>query len=412
LLFSQDQRFTCAQCGRCCRRATVPITAGEAEAYRKAGAERWFREGGDIAADPARDPFEPIPGHAAMLRIRKRADGACGFLSPDGLCRIHETMGADRKPLACRMFPFRFHATDDDDVMTASFACPTVIANEGAALLSQTRELRVLHAAWTRASPEPPARIELVRGHALSSAMLAGLRGFIGEMIDRPGPDGPPDLRANLRRIAAFLEDLSRRRVLRLAPDAFAQYFELMVRHALANEKPPATRPATGLARLLFRGFLLAAASVQLHLDPLLSRRPLALRVMLVRVLAHLHGLGPGAAGFDLRGAARVALNLDDEAVHAIAHRYLRSSLETLGTGRRALVDEVAMILAHLNAACVLAQMRAAASRKRVVDAESLTRGLLESADLSHADDGGKLSTFLTTFSGGLEALYLFPGTP
>jgi Fe-S-cluster containining protein len=411
LLFSQDQRFTCAQCGRCCRRATVPITAGEAEAYRKAGAERWFRETGDIAAGSGRDPFEPIPGHAAILRIRKRADGACGFLSPDGLCRIHETMGADRKPLACRMFPFRFHSTDDDDVMTTSFACPTVVANEGAALLSQTRELRVLHAAWTRASPEPAARVELVRGHALSSAMLAGLRGFIGEMIDRPGPDGPPDLRANLRRIAAFLEDLSRRRVLRLAPDAFAQYFELMVRHALANEKAPATRPATGLARLLFRGFLLAAASVQLHLDPKLSRRPLALRVMLVRVLAHLHGLGPAAGGFDLRGAARVALNLDDEAVHAIAHRYLRTSLETLGTGRRALVDEVAMILAHLNAACVLAQMHAAASRKRVVDAESLTQGLLESADLSHADDGGKLSTFLTTFSGGLEALYLFPGT-
>ena len=67
------------------------------------------------------------------------------------------------------------------------------------------------------------------------------------------------------------------------------------------------------------------------------------------------------------------------------------------------------MIVAHLNAACVLARMHAAASGKFVVDAESFTEGLLESADLAHADDGGHLSTLLTAFSGGLEALYLFP---
>ena len=105
MLFSQDQRFTCARCGRCCRRTTVPITAGEAAAYRKAGAASWFREGVDDTSVSTRDPFELIPGHAPLLRIRKRPDGACGFLSPEGLCRIHERLGADRKPLACRLFP-------------------------------------------------------------------------------------------------------------------------------------------------------------------------------------------------------------------------------------------------------------------------------------------------------------------
>jgi len=259
LLFSEDQRFTCAQCGRCCRRTTVPITAGDAEAYRKAGVVRWFQDGTDVASGVTRDPFEPIPGHAPLLRIRKRADGACGFLSPEGLCRIHEHMGADRKPLACRLFPFRFHSTDEGEIATVSFACPTVIANAGATLPSQARELRALHAAWTRAMPEPPAAIELVRGHALTGATLAGLRGVLGELIDRPGPDGRPDLSANLRRAAAFLEDLSRHRVLRLAPDAFASYFDLMSRHALANEQPPSTRQASRLARLLFRGLVAIA---------------------------------------------------------------------------------------------------------------------------------------------------------
>ena len=409
LLFSQDQRFTCAQCGRCCRRTTVPITAADAEAYRKAGAARWFRESADDVSAALRDPFEPIPGHAPLLRIRKRADGACGFLSPEGLCRIHETMGADRKPLACRLFPVRFHSTDEGDVATVSFACPTVISNKGATLPSQARELHVLHAAWTRAMPEPAAAIELVRGHRLSGAMVAGLRGVLGDLIDRAGPNGRPDLCANLRRIAAFLEDLSRRRVLRLAPDDFAAYFELMSRHALTNEKPPSTRHASGLTRLLFRGFLLAAVSVQLHLDPVLSRRRLSLRVALVRLLAHLHGLGSGAAGYDLGRASHVRLAFEDEAVHGIAHRYIRASLDTLGTGRRPIVEEVSMTVAHLNAACVLARMHAAAGGQREVDAASFTQGLLESADLGHADDGGQMSTFLRAFSGGLEALFLFP---
>jgi Fe-S-cluster containining protein len=409
LLFPENQRFTCAQCGRCCRRTTVPITAGDAEAYRKAGAARWFLEGVDETSVPSRDPFEPIPGHAPLLRIRKRADGACGFLSPAGLCRIHENMGADRKPLACRLFPFRFHPTDEGDVATVSFACPTVISNVGATLPSQARELRVLHTAWTRAMPEPPATLELVRGYAVTGATLAGLRGVLGELIDRPGPNGPPDLGASLRRIAAFLEDLTRRRVLRLAPDAFASYFELMSRQALTNEQPPSMRQASRLARLLFRGFLLAAMSVQLHLDPVLSRRRLALRVALVRLLAHLHGLGPGAGGYDLGRAASVRLVFEDQAVHAVAHRYLRASLDTLGTGRRPIVEEVSMTVAHLNAACVLGRMHASASGKQEVDAASFAEGLLESADLGHADDGGQMSTFLTAFSGGLEALYLFP---
>jgi hypothetical protein len=104
-----------------------------------------------------------------------------------------------------------------------------------------------------------------------------------------------------------------------------------------------------------------------------------------------------------------VRLAFEDEAVHGIAHRYIRASLDTLGTGRRPIVEEVSMTVAHLNAACVLARMHAAASGQREVDAASFTQGLLESADLGHADDGGQMSTFLRVFSGGLEALYLFP---
>ena len=408
MLLSQDQRFTCSQCGRCCRRTTVPVTAGEAESYRKAGAARWFTEADGSEADDD-DPFEPIPDHAPLLRIRKRADGACGFLSAEGLCRIHENLGAERKPLACQMFPFRFHPVDDGPVVTTSFACPAIIANEGAPLRSQARELRVLHAAWMHEFPEPTAHVELVAGHALPPKVVAALRDILCRIVDRPGPDGRPDLRDSLRRLASFLEDLSRPRVLRLAPDAFADYVDVMGRHAVANQTPATARPPTRLARLLFRGFLLAALSVQLHLDEAYRASKLTLRLALLRQLAHLHGFAPGTARFDMRRASRMPLSLEDEDIRGIAHRYLRVSFESAGTGRRPLVDEVAMIVARLNAACVLARMDAATHGKASVDGRNFAEGLLQSADLAHADDGGMLSFLLTSLSGSVEALYLFP---
>src|SRR5207302_9979050 len=120
--------------------------------------------------------------------------------------------------------------------------------------------------------------------------------------------------------------------------------------------------------------------------------RRIALGATLARLLAHTHGLGPAAAGFNLRRAMRVPLDLDDPAVHAIVHRYLRSSFDTLGATRRPVVDEVAMRVAQLNAACVAGAMHAAAAGKPAVDAESLTAGLLQAGDLSHADAGGRFS--------------------
>jgi Fe-S-cluster containining protein len=415
LLFSPEQRFTCAECGRCCRRTTVPVTAREAETYRKAEVERFFRESDDDPDGSTQDAFEPIPGHAPLLRIRKRRDGACGFLTPEGRCRIHETLGADRKPLSCRLFPFRFHPAESDGrdtVVTASFACPTVIANEGSTIASQKREIQALHTAWIRELPEAAATVELLSGHRAPRASLPLLRTTLCRILDRRGADGEPDLRANLRRIGALLEDLSRRRVVSLAPDDFVEYLRLTGGYAITNDNPAPARAPAGLARLLFRGFLLAALMVQLRLDPLLAPRPVALRVTLFRLLAHLHGLGPGAAGFNFGRAIGMRFCIEDPEVRAIAHRSLRAGFETLGTGRRAVVDEIAMIVAHLNAACVLGGMHAVSNGKSSVDAESFTQGLLESSDLSHADAGGHLSTLLTTLSGGLEALYLFPPLP
>ncbi len=403
MLLSPDQRFTCGQCGRCCRRATVPVTLAEADAYRKAGAERWFSGAGD--------PFEPVPGHASVLQIRHRADGACGFLSDAGLCRIHEALGFDRKPIACRVFPLRFNSIEGDVVVTASFACPTVVANDGELLSAQSRDISRLYIAWKEAQPESPARVELIAGHRIGATMVQKIRSTLSRILDTPGPDGSFDVRISVRRIAAFIDDLTRRQVLRLPEDDFVQYVDVMSRHALNAERlPPARRPSR-LSRLLFRGFLLAVASVQSHLDPDIRDHAGAIRARLVRLALHLHGLGPAVAGFDLSAARHVTFDAGDDDIREIATHYLRSAVTTLGTGRRPVVDELAMAVAQLNAACVLARMHSIRLNYRTVDAESFTQGLLQAADLTQADDGGTFSRLLTTLSGGVESFYLFPAS-
>ena len=403
LLVSSEQRFTCAQCGRCCHRTTVPVTKAEVEALRAAGVGKWLDE----------DPFEPIPGHGGLLRIRKRADGACVFLTPESRCRIHEAMGERSKPLACRVFPFSFHPfrgagasgqNDDEIVVSASFACPTVIANQGAPVSGYQRDVSRLYADWARVFPEAARPVEFVRGHAISRDALARVRTFLTLLLDRS-----PDIRANLRRIAKLLEDWSRPKVLQLPPEALVEYFELTGNYALGQEGPASQRRASRVARLLFRGFLFAVLSLQLRLDAGDGRSRARLRLTLARLMAHLHGAGPSVGLFNLRRAKKLPIGLDDPSVHAIVHRHLQAGFESIGSTRRPVIDEVAMRVAYLTAACVVGAMYAAGAGKTVVDGESLTKGLLAAGDLSQTDAGGRLSDLLTTLSGGLEALYLFP---
>ena len=408
VLLDPEQRFTCQQCGRCCRRGwDIALTPGEVKGYRQAKAERYYRERAGSPEGAESDPFDPLPGGYA--RIRKRDDGACGFLSPENRCRIHEELGAERKPLTCRLFPFRFHPAEGAAVMTASFCCPTVVRNEGALLGSPPREVASLRKAWARDYPERELKTELVAGRPLAAETLAALRQILREMLDRPGPAGRPDLRANLLRIARYVEDLSRHRVARLPPPRFAEYLELTGRYAAKSEQPQAARPPSALGRLLFRGFLFAVVAAREQLeDPRESGLRLDLRWRLLRLLAHAHGLGPGMDGLDIPAARGVRLDLGDPEVHGLAWNYLRSALATLGTGRRPVLDELAVAVAFLNAAGVLASQRAARQGQATVDAESFTEGLMEAVDLTHADSKGVLGRLLGTLSGGVEALYLF----
>jgi Fe-S-cluster containining protein len=408
LRFDAEQRFTCQQCGRCCRRGwDIALTAGELAAYRRAEAGRFYREHEDAPEGADRDPFEPIPGHAGHHRIRKRSDGACGFLSPENRCRIHEELGADSKPLTCRLFPFRFHPGEGATVVTASFCCPTVVRNEGTELAGQARDLAVLRRAWSREHDEPPGRIELLPGAEMSAPLLGTLRSVLRRILDRPGEDGAPDLARNAARMAALLDDLSRHRVLRLEPAAFAEYLTLVGEHAAASTRPAPVRPPSALGRLLFRGFLFVVMAGREQVAHGGTGPRLALRWRLARLLAHVHGLGPAVGAADLRSARRARADLRQPGLRDLAYNYLRATIEGLGTGRRPVVEEIAVAVAFLNAGAALAAMRAGAAAKAGPDAGDYAQGLMEAVDLTHTSERALLGRILATLSGGVESLWI-----
>ena len=410
LAIDPGQRFTCQQCGRCCRRGwDIAVTPGEVDAYRRAGAERWFHEAGGAAEGASVPPFEDVPGRPGVLRIRKRADGACGFLSPDNRCRIHEEMGGSSKPLTCRVFPFRFHPGEGPALVTASFSCPTVLANEGALVSEQADELAALHREWTRTFPEEPPGLVFALERPLRGAALGRVRRILRELLERPGAGGKPDLRESVARMGHLLDDWSRLRVVSLPDDAFTEYVELTGAFAVGSPKPPPPRRASRLSRLLFRGFVYAIVAARLQLED--GRRRglrLGLRLRLARLLARAHGLWPGGDDIDLGAVRRARVDLARPGLHEVAHQYLRASIETLGTGRRPVVEEAGLAVALLHAGCVLAAMRAGRAGHADVDRGGLAQGLMDASDLTHADPGAAYGALLGTLSGGVEACFLF----
>jgi hypothetical protein len=247
-----------------------------------------------------------------------------------------------------------------------------------------------------------------VAGRPIDAATLTTVRGVLRAILDRAAAAGAPDLRANVLRMAQTLEDWARHRVLKLKPEAFAEYLSLTGNHAARTDKPVAPRPPSLVGRLLQRGFLFVVAATRLQVEnKSFSGWRLGLRLRLFRLLAHFHGLGGGVSGIDLRARRRVTVDVNAPELQPIAYHYLRSSLEGLGTGRRPVLDELAVSLSYLNAACDLAAMKAAAAG-RGVDTALFSEALMEAVDLTHADARGMLGKILGALAAGPEALYAF----
>ena len=369
------------------------MTAAEIDLYRRRNAAAWFRGEGS-------DPFEPVPGAPALQRIRQRDDGRCGFLSDDNRCRIHQELGAAKKPLTCRLFPHAFHAAADAVVVKASFNCPTIAANEGAPTNDGAARaaFESLRREWFAIHPLQPAALELVTGRSISTRTLLLLRQNLLAMLTADGND----LRSGIRRIAAVLDDLTRRRVLALSQEDFAEYVSLTVPHAAAKPDPPPARAAGAIARMLQYGFLYAVAATRDGIaHPGQSRNRARWRRL--RLLAHFHGFAPALDGVNVTALKRRNADINDAHIRPIATHYLRSTIETLGAAGRPIVDELAMAASYLNAACALAAMHADAAATDV-DRHIFIQSLTEASDVSHARHQW-LEWILARFGSGIDAL-------
>ena len=406
LRFDTEQRFSCRQCGRCCRRGwDIAVTETEVEGYRRVNASRWFVE--DPGAAP-QDPFEPA-GLPGLFRIRKREDGACGFLSTENRCRLHEELGQEKKPLACRMFPFAVHAGGPRPVLTASLACPSVVEGAGALLGDQVSLVGGLAREWRSTFPEEAREPLLVPGHPLDAATFEELRETLGKLLERRAPDGALSLRENVGRVARHLDDLTRRRVLKLAPPAFAEYLSLTGGYALRTDQPFSLRPPSPVSRLLGRGLLFAVLATDAQLrDGRREGLRLGLRFRLAHLLAHVHGLAPAVTSFDLRKARGVSVPVEGPELQPLIAAALRNAVQSLGTGRRPVVEELALSVGLIRCALVLASVRVGAASRQVVERADFVDALVETADLQHTEGGGVLGGFLDTFAAGVDGLYLF----
>ncbi len=404
LRIDPEQRFTCSQCGRCCRRWEVLISEAERDTYTKKGVARWFRENLATTEGTAHDPFEAVAGWRGFHRIRARPDGACGFLSDENRCRLHEELGAAAKPLTCRMFPFTFHPAPASVIATASFGCPTIVENRGELMSTGAghRSLDTLRDEWSASNPAAARPRQFIAGRSIDSPSINILRDSLLRMLSR-ADSGTIDLRANLRRIAHALDDLTRSRVLSLADADFAEYIKLTLPHAAAAATPPAPRRAGRIGRLMQFGFLFAVVASRYGLEHR-EQSGFAKRVAGLQLLLHFHGLAPGLDRVNVRILKRAPVDLNAPEIQPVAYHFLRASLEAVGARPRPVLDDLAISVSCLNAAGAIAVMNAHAAGTAVTR-ESFSEALMESVDLLQAGGSRLLDWALPRLAARVEAL-------
>jgi lysine-N-methylase len=163
------ERWSCHQCGICCRGSLVPLSA---EDVARLESQKWHQR-----EEYRNQPVmvrQRLAGHEH--RLAQRQDGSCVFLMPDGLCRIHKEFGFDAKPLICRMFPLQIVPRDNVAYVTIRRACPSAAADRGEPVTEQLEFARRLarerHLADEAPTP-PPIKPGEVRQWRVARRLLA-----------------------------------------------------------------------------------------------------------------------------------------------------------------------------------------------------------------------------------------------
>jgi lysine-N-methylase len=115
----------------------------EAE-YRTLAAHDWTEHDAGLTPERLYAPRRP-PRGSQVWRLRPLPSGACRFLTDDGLCLVHATLGLAAKPFAGRLFPFTFLRTPVGVFVGVRFNCPAVVRGIGPALEEQRPDIERLY---------------------------------------------------------------------------------------------------------------------------------------------------------------------------------------------------------------------------------------------------------------------------
>lgn len=139
---SPQLRFHCSQCGKCCRYLQIPLSNKDLQKIHKTD---WQTIDSNLAGKKI-----TAGSRGQQQFLATAACNGCVFLTAKQQCLIHAHLGKNAKPIACRIFPFKFTPIANKIYVGLKYNCPGVISGKGPAVKNSEKELRQLFKEYTR----------------------------------------------------------------------------------------------------------------------------------------------------------------------------------------------------------------------------------------------------------------------
>lgn len=395
------EKFSCSGCGDCCREFPVPLSEKDIQTI----------EGLDwksLVSDDYKDAFYQdvsILGRDSTKVLRQRPERqGCIFLGDDNLCKIHGQFGSEKKPYACRAFPFQFiefnNKSGTQSFVSPLYVCKSVAEGSGDELKGQSKDLKALSKQVEKHFPLPaiPAKISFSTDFDYQVALLDQLNVLMAKAIDESGQP----FSKRLLTITRFADLILSSKFKTLDHPKRADFIQTLYKgtanHVQEGKVLCPTVPPDFPERILFRQIL---GFRTLDHSPVFIGQG-ATKVAGASLSRFLHGLwwmiGWGSMEWPWPPQGRRVsmsqilsfapkISIDDPLVDAALTRYLSAAfhgrkLFEINLRKRAFIAGLGLLLRQVPAIVLFARASALSRDSEAVEAEDLTRAL-RLADLS-----------------------------
>ncbi len=147
-----SERWDCRGCGNCCTGLTAELNDDDLQRLR---GQKWDRHpvlGGKRIT-------QRIGWFKPERALAQGDDGRCVFLTPENRCRIHEELGAEAKPLVCRLYPLQLIPQAGTVRLSVQRNCPSAAMDLGRDLAEHLDAAREYAALDDEKADDPPPPI-------------------------------------------------------------------------------------------------------------------------------------------------------------------------------------------------------------------------------------------------------------